>query len=252
MKRARIALIIVHFITNSVVQLFVIGGTMLYWKISPEEARWFHVISLIVVAIDAIVVLLLKYRLKNQLDARDVFHVQFIDWPLILYGYIAIFIFDQSDYDLMSFYVPAIEVLWLTERLLTTLLLLPKKGFMISLDEVMEMLDDRNPLSVQEDGLFKSRYIKSVFVFIMPPATTHVWENCAKIISEKKDATLQPYLYYLFQWAKKAETPGALIILSRLQEYKKDSGFMQVLEYCLTEAKQNQEAEWIRVLEHLK
>lgn len=58
----------------------------------------------------------------------------------------------------------------------------------------------------------------------------NVWDNCAKVIISKTDEELQPYLDRLFNWIQDLNWPGALMILERLQTYRKDGIFMMCLK----------------------
>lgn len=43
-----------------------------------------------------------------------------------------------------------------------------------------------------------------------------MWNNCAKILSDKSDEELSPYLPELFRWLKDLNWPGAICIYDRL------------------------------------
>lgn len=91
---------------------------------------------------------------------------------------------------------------------------------MCNIDEIMDMLDWNNSIEVQQKGLFLAKDIKSINVFILPmhpECNKNVWENCAKILADKTDTMLNPYLTELLRWLEDLNWPGALIVMERLK-----------------------------------
>ena len=72
---------------------------------------------------------------------------------------------------------------------------------MVSIDYIMDLLDWNNSVVNQAEGMKLAREIKCIKVFLQPCDENHnknVWDNCAKILSEKTDEELSPYLIELF------------------------------------------------------
>lgn len=93
---------------------------------------------------------------------------------------------------------------------------------MYNIDEIMLMLDWNNSAEEQDKGLRLAANIKSINVFMQPlhpGCNKNVWGNCAKILCEKPDYLLSPYLMQLLEWIEDLNWPGALNILDRLKNY---------------------------------
>ena len=103
---------------------------------------------------------------------------------------------------------------------------------MNNIDEIMEMLDWNKNEEEQRRGIELAKEIKCINVF-MQPYGKNLWENCAKILYDKTDKELQPYLSRLFEWVQDLNWPGALIILERLKKYEKNDVFIM----CVNEIK---------------
>lgn len=89
------------------------------------------------------------------------------------------------------------------------------------INEIINMLDWNNPYEIQNKGIESARKISNLIPFILPqysPNSKAVWENCAKILSEKKDKDLVPYLPKILEWLQDLNWPGALIIQNRLKK----------------------------------
>lgn len=94
---------------------------------------------------------------------------------------------------------------------------------MYNIDDIMDMLDWNQSKEEQEKGLKLARTIKSINVFIQPLDSKHnknVWENCAKVLSERSDEELKPYIISLLEWLQDMNWPGAFTIFERLKNYK--------------------------------
>ena len=57
----------------------------------------------------------------------------------------------------------------------------------VDIDTLFEMMDEGQPVEVQEEALREARKIKSLSVFMQPIEYKWSWENCAKVICEKTD-----------------------------------------------------------------
>ena len=99
---------------------------------------------------------------------------------------------------------------------------------MHNIDDIMDMLDWNQSKEEQEKGLKLAKNIKSINVFIQPLDPKHnknVWENCAKVLSERSDEELKPYIIPLLEWLQDMNWPGAFIIFERLKNYKDKNNF---------------------------
>ena len=92
---------------------------------------------------------------------------------------------------------------------------------MHSIDRIFEMLYRDNDEETQRLGIEEAKKIKYLSVFIQPVESESIWENCAKVLADKCDAELSPYLPRLLEWIKLLCLPGAQLIYDRLTEVSK-------------------------------
>ena len=114
-------------------------------------------------------------------------------------------------------------------------------------DYILDLLDRDNSEEQQAKGIELARDIKRIHVFLRPADDCHnqnVWENCAKILAEKSDEELSPYLVDLLKWLQNMNWPGAFCILDRLKQYKNEASFRIAFYYCMTQAKLKNDAIW--------
>lgn len=107
---------------------------------------------------------------------------------------------------------------------------------MLDIDYIMSLLDWNKSQSEQAMGIEMAKNVECINVFIQPCGkrfNKNVWDNCAKILSQRSDAELYPYLLELFLWVRDLNWPGALCILDRLQKYEKNILFNRMLNSCL-------------------
>lgn len=60
-----------------------------------------------------------------------------------------------------------------------------------------------------------------------------LWDNCAKILSEKTDDELFPYVTELLMWLQDLNWPGAFCILDRMQKYSDNNPNNRSFNNCL-------------------
>ncbi len=111
----------------------------------------------------------------------------------------------------------------------------------------MDMLDWHMPSEVQSKGIALAKKTKTIIPFIQPLTPKYnknVWENCAKIIAEKSDNDLKPYLAELLKWLQDMNWPGAFCILNRLQEYSDNNSICNEINFCIEEAKKFNDEVW--------
>jgi len=120
----------------------------------------------------------------------------------------------------------------------------------LNIDDLFEMLSWNSDSETQAKGRMIASQIKSLFIFLQPTGNKSVWENCAKILSEKSDENLEMYLYQLLEWIQDINWPGAFIVLDRMKRFsaKKIKG---PLQYCIKQAMTSQDNEWLDYLSML-
>ena len=109
------------------------------------------------------------------------------------------------------------------------------RKMMIDIDYIMNLLDWNNSKTKQLLGLKLAQNIKCISFFLQPgnPYGKRVWENCAKVLSERSDEELTPYLIELLEWLQDMNWPGAFCILDRIKIFKKEDSLDFALNYCM-------------------
>jgi len=123
---------------------------------------------------------------------------------------------------------------------------------MSHIDEIMSMLDWNQPEDVQEKGRQLAKNVKCINVFLQPlhPGfSKNVWENCAKILSERSDEELTFYLFGLFEWLADINWPGAEIIEKRLKRYGNSEKFLFALNQSIHRATVLKDESWLYSLQ---
>ena len=90
---------------------------------------------------------------------------------------------------------------------------------MDDIQKIYQMLNWKEPEEIQAKGIRLAKEIEDLSLLILPPAEPSVWECCARILSEKNDLALAPYLARLLDWLRDLNWPGASIILDRLKKF---------------------------------
>ena len=90
---------------------------------------------------------------------------------------------------------------------------------MDDIQKIYQMLNWENPEEIQARGIRLAKEIEDLSLLILPPAAPSVWECCARILSEKSDLALVPYLARLLDWLQDLNWPGASTIMDRLKKY---------------------------------
>ena len=118
---------------------------------------------------------------------------------------------------------------------------------MVDIDYIMDLLDWNNRAEEQETGLRLARDVKCINAFLQPgtPYGKRTWDNCAKILSDRSDEELEPYLTALFEWIEDLNGPGALCILERLNHFNGDKFFDFCLSSCIKRARLMGEEVWL-------
>lgn len=107
---------------------------------------------------------------------------------------------------------------------------------MINIDYIMSLLDWNKSADEQANGVEMAKDVENINVFLQPcnkNYSKNVWENCAKILSDRPDDELSPYLVELLGWLKDLNWPGAFCIIDRLKKYTYDASYNMALNTCL-------------------
>lgn len=126
---------------------------------------------------------------------------------------------------------------------------------MINIDYIMSLLDWNKSIAEQAEGIKMAESIENINVFLQPCNKNYnknVWDNCAKILSERTDEELSPYIFELLEWLQDLNWPGAFCILDRLQKYADKSSCDRALAICLKCAQALEDEVWESNLRMLK
>ena len=122
---------------------------------------------------------------------------------------------------------------------------------MVDVDYIMSLIDWNNSMENQIKGIELARNVRCINVFLQPcdkNNNKNVWDNCAKIIAERSDEELEPYLYEMFKWLQDMNWPGADCVFDRLKEYEDKKWFEYILKKCINEAKLLHDYIWFETL----
>lgn len=111
------------------------------------------------------------------------------------------------------------------------------------IDKIFEYLSWDSDENTQCLGIQLAGQIRHLSVLIMPVESKSVWENCAKVLANKNNETLQPYLFELFEWLQDMNWPGAELIYNRLLRVDL-ADLAPAYQYSLSVAKQTQDRAW--------
>lgn len=126
---------------------------------------------------------------------------------------------------------------------------------MNDIDYIMSLLDWNNTLQEQAKGVEMAKDVENLNVFIQPcnkKYNKNVWENCAKVLSERSDEDLSPYLVELLEWLQDLNWPGSLIILDRLQKYADIKSYNLAYNICIKYSQALKDDVWENNLKMLK
>ncbi len=126
---------------------------------------------------------------------------------------------------------------------------------MIEIDYIMKLLDWNNSEEEQAEGIALARNVQSINVFLQPHDeynNKNVWDNCAKILAERGDDELAPYLSELMEWLQDLNWPGAFCIIERLNQYSNDSWYHKEFNYSLKCARATRDGIWVKNLKLVK
>ena len=120
----------------------------------------------------------------------------------------------------------------------------------VDIDTLYEMLDEEQPIEIQEAALREARKIKSLSVFMQPVEYKLSWKNCAKVISEKTDKELNSYKYEMLEWLQDLNWPGAFLIMERLEKMDPQL-LVHTFIYKVKQALLLKDTEWLGRMSYL-
>ena len=125
---------------------------------------------------------------------------------------------------------------------------------MVNIDYIMDLLDWNNSAEDQILGIQLAREVKCISAFLQPdaPYGKRVWDNCAKILSERTDEELSYHLISLMEWLQDMNWPGAFCIFDRLQKYEDNHLYNTDLSICIKKAKMLNDEVWENNLLQIK
>ena len=126
---------------------------------------------------------------------------------------------------------------------------------MIDIDYIMDLMDWNRSENDQAKGLELAKNVQNFNVFLQPcneKYNKNVWDNCAKVLSQKTDKELMPYLENLLEWLQDLNWPGALIILDRLNHYRDSVAFDPPYNECMKRAVLLEDEIWEENLKLIK
>ena len=121
----------------------------------------------------------------------------------------------------------------------------------LNMDQLYAMLSCENSESEQKKARNIASKLKMLYPLFQPIEDKGVWENCALVIAEKSDETLETYLFLLLEWLQDINWPGAFIILDRLKKYAKVERLATVVDICVKEAVAKDDEMWLHWLSGL-
>lgn len=121
---------------------------------------------------------------------------------------------------------------------------------MYNINKIYKMLNWKNPIKTQLRGVELAEKVENLSLLIQPPAEPSVWELCAKVISQKNDNVLEPYLDELLEWLQDLNSPGALTILDRLKMFSGNE-LKERVENAVVNATKMPNEEGLRWLDYL-
>ena len=120
----------------------------------------------------------------------------------------------------------------------------------VDIDTLFEMMDEGQPVEVQEEALREARKIKSLSVFMQPREYGWSGENCAKVICEKTDEELNKYTCEMLEWLQDINWPGAFLIMERLEKMEPQF-LVHAVGYQVKQALLLKDNEWLGWMSYL-
>ena len=113
----------------------------------------------------------------------------------------------------------------------------------LSIDEIFSLMSTDNDEAAQQKGIAEAKKIRYISVLFQPIESKKVWENCAKVIIQKKDDELRRYVFSMFAWLQDMNWPGAELIYERLSQMPQNM-ILPTYYCCLEKATQTNDVPW--------
>ena len=118
----------------------------------------------------------------------------------------------------------------------------------VGIDELFDMLSWDSDEDTQKKGIELAKDVKCYSIFLQPHGLQHskdVWENCAKILYNFPDETLQYLSLGMLEWLEDINWPGAEIILDRLIKFTDTSWLAGWISTCVKRALVCDQQHWL-------
>ena len=120
----------------------------------------------------------------------------------------------------------------------------------IGTNELFKMLSWNSDVETQQKGIEEGMKVQYISIFIQPIEDKSVWENCAKIIEQKTDEILEPYMFLLLDWLQDENWPGFDIIFNRIQSMPVKM-ISNAYSYTIKKAVRQNDVMWLTYLAKL-
>ena len=120
-----------------------------------------------------------------------------------------------------------------------------------NINEIMDMLDWKQDLEIQEKGRVLASQVECLKIFFQPKDEKYnknVWDNCALVIAQKNDTLIQPYMFEMLEWIQDLNWPGAPIIFERLRNFQNLKILGLVIDECIKKAYATDDVMWLHWL----
>ena len=122
---------------------------------------------------------------------------------------------------------------------------------MNDIGHIMSLLDWNRNMSDQDLGVKLASKINDIRAFLQPgyPYGKRVWEGCARILADRSDEELAPYLCELLEWLEDLNWPGCFVIINRLIHFNADylvDCFLNAIN--VAQKRPDDDKEWYNIL----
>lgn len=124
----------------------------------------------------------------------------------------------------------------------------------MDIDVLFSMLDWNNTPEIQQKGIEIANGLNDISPLILPIHSKYnknIWDNCAKIVSNRTDEYLVPYLSKVFEWLQDLNWPGAFIIAERLKTFNGKLLAERYKEAVLEAMRMTDDRQWLDNLSFL-
>ncbi len=125
---------------------------------------------------------------------------------------------------------------------------------MYNIDDILRLIDCRSTQEEQQKGIVLAREVKCIKTFFQPSGPGYnksVWENCARIVSERTDEELIPYTIDMLMWLQDLNWPGAELILLRLKNFSDFTIISLIIKDMVSALNAIDEASWLMSIAEL-